>query len=82
MKTLLVCSVLMFTFGLGYVASHMLVPPVHAAAGAQRWENICQYDDSLDDINDYVKRMGAEGWELAGAGLGQTFFVCFKRPLG
>ncbi len=72
-------------FVLGCVAAPLIVPPLsaqQAAAGVQRWENMCADVDSSSQsaINDVLARFGSEGWELVNGDRGRQNY-CFKRPL-
>jgi hypothetical protein len=66
----------------GGASSRFVVPPVSAeqAASLTKWEYICYWKNSLEEVVDRANQLGAEGWEMTAAGgaTGPVTF-CFKR---
>jgi hypothetical protein len=69
----------------GGASSRLMVPPASAqqAASLTKWEYLCFWKNSMDDVVDRANQLGAEGWEMAAAAGGgaQSMQVtwCFKR---
>ncbi len=61
------------------------------AAGVQRWENYCAFDETAElgnyqreahqaGHNRVLQELGAQGWEFVGPVGAQWFTPCFRRP--
>ncbi len=65
-------------------ASRFVVPSAGAeqAASLTKWEYLCYWKNSFDDVVDRANQVGAEGWEMVGSGqgVGTLGTWCFKRP--
>jgi hypothetical protein len=55
--------------------------PAVAPSGAQRWAYQCTEGRNTRTINDRANTLGAEGWEMVGAGVAGVGIWCFKRPV-
>jgi hypothetical protein len=70
----------------GGVASQMVIPPVRAGTNPTRWEYLCA--ESTSNLNGYLAKPGAEGWELVSVfsveqvnETSKRLAYCLKRPL-
>jgi hypothetical protein len=78
---LLVLLALLTTGCLGATWDHREVPaPQVAGADGTRWAQYCTFNGANDlaEINEWLRQLGEQGWELAAIGGNTGTVYCFK----